>query len=99
MRTPLHLLFIRVSHGAAAVVGLGGIGLLVGGLPAGWLLDKLPGHAVIASATTLQVRQLCNNIAAMGGMHAGRPVWRAVLRLSWAPVMSVVWIAVLDTVD
>ncbi|GLC42553.1 hypothetical protein PLESTM_001350000 [Pleodorina starrii] len=36
------------------VVGLGGIGLLVGGLPAGWLLDRLPGHAVLAGALALQ---------------------------------------------
>ncbi|KXZ48627.1 hypothetical protein GPECTOR_26g530 [Gonium pectorale] len=36
------------------VVGLGGIGLLVGGIPAGWLLDRLPGHGVLASAAALQ---------------------------------------------
>ncbi|GIL77296.1 hypothetical protein Vretifemale_6767, partial [Volvox reticuliferus] len=36
------------------VVGLGGIGLLLGGLPAGWLLDRLPGHTVLTSALVLQ---------------------------------------------
>ncbi|KAG2498357.1 hypothetical protein HYH03_003616 [Edaphochlamys debaryana] len=36
------------------VVGLGGIGLLVGGIPAGWLLDRLPGHLVFATALALQ---------------------------------------------
>ena len=37
------------------VFTLNGFASILGGLPAGWLVDRLPGHAVLACALSFQV--------------------------------------------
>lgn len=50
-------------------MGVGGVGLLLGGMPSGWLLDRYPGHAVLAVVLAIQVRSLhpaCSSLVREG---------------------------------
>lgn len=37
------------------VLSLSGVGMIIGGIPSGWIMDRAPGHRVLAASHLIQV--------------------------------------------